>query len=42
MSPAAASWTNVETAGGIKHYLVGIPAIHHIFEKGINQYGEIW
>jgi len=33
--------SHVEATGAVEHHLVGVPAVHDVFEEGIDEHGEV-
>jgi hypothetical protein len=41
MSPPATGRTCIETSGGVEHDLIGVAAVHKVFEEGIDEHRHI-
>jgi hypothetical protein len=41
VAPPAAGGTHVETTGSVEHDFVGIPSVHEVFEKGVDQHHQV-
>jgi len=41
VTPPSAGMSHVEAAGAVEHHLVGVPAVHEVFEEGIDEQSEV-